>query len=654
MADARVGRMNVPGSAFFLLFALSSFGAGLFLATAHPLVPFFAVLGFLGVFFVGYWRPWLGLALVPAFLPVLNFSPWTGWLIVDEFDLLVLAVVAGGYLRLYRDGFRLANKRVLFVFLGIVLLLLSRGASDLDVEVMSGFSGYTTPLNTFRVGKSLLWVVLMIPLVAHVNRIRSPNGATAEFFAACLLGSCGVVLAVLWERAFYPGLLDISTPYRTVALFWEMHVGGAALDAYLVLIAPLLVWAWRARVDFPSRLASGVFVLAFVYVCLTTYSRGVVGAIAGSLFLLGALLMWRRLKDEHAKGSISPGGALILFLVAAEIALLLGADSFMSRRMAATQRDFGGRLQHWERGIGLLRSPGEWLFGIGLGRLPARLTQGEHGLALPGTFNWQERAGRRFMTITGPDGTHEGKELGGLYALSQRVELVPGQRYRFAMDIRSERNVAVLIKVCATHLLYPASCQTRLIGLDSASGWQHVEFMLSGLRFKTKDWRGVGHGVLSLSALTNGATVEITNLELSAGGANLLRNAQFLDEGRSWFPAARSYFLPWHIDNLYLEILIETGLIGLIGFLVIVCRIIWRLFLAYRQGNNGAPYYLTCIVGLMALGLVVSVFDMPRVATLSGLFFIWAWQYLVTERGDAQGGLIGADARRESPAQAGA
>jgi hypothetical protein len=615
---------------FFVAISFASLVAGIFFACIHPAAASLATGFFLGALGVFLWRPRLGLLSLPLFLPLLSFSPWTGWLIVEEFDLLVLAVVAAGYLRLQPDKSQLQQGRF-FLFLVIVVFLVLHGANELAMQDVNWFSGYITPLNSLRVGKAFLWLVLLYPLVARFCEESSPYKAGADFFAACLLGSCWVVLAVLWERSFYPGLLDISTPYRTVALFWEMHQGGAALDAYLVLIAPLLVWAWRATHSLPARLVIGVFVVAFVYVCLTTFSRGVFGAIAGSMILLGALLASRRVGGAHAWQGFSRSGMLVFLLVVLEVALVLGGDSFMSKRLAATERDFGGRLQHWEQGIGLLKSPDEWLFGIGLGKLPSRLTQGEAGLALPGAFVTHAEDDRRTMLISGPDGAYEDQELGGLYALSQRVDLIPGQRYRFAMGVRSEQGAEVLVQVCAVHLLYPASCQRRHLNI-SPGGWRSSASSLSGRFFTVPFWQRAGRGVLSLSVLTPGAKIEVADLQLSAGGANLLRNAQFLEEGAGWFPAVRSYFLPWHIDNLYLEILIETGLVGLFVFLAIVGRVVWRLFLACRRGDILAPYLLSGIAGLMALGLVVSVFDMPRVATLFGLFLLLGWQSTVCER----------------------
>lgn len=616
--------MNARNSVFLLFFSLSSLGAGLFLASAHPVAPLFATLVFLGVFSLFLWQPRLGLMSVPVFLPVLNFSPWTGWLIVDEFDLLVLAVAAAGYFRMRRDGLELRSASGFFLVLALVVLLVARGANDLGAPDLSWFAGYLTPLNSLRVGKSLFWIALLFPLLERAGRDRS-TGEAAWFVGACLLGSCWVVLAVFWERTFYPGLLDISTPYRTVGPFWEMHQGGAALDAYLVLIAPLLVWAWRTTTSLPGRMAIGAYILAFAYVCLTTFSRGVFGAIAGSVFLLGALLLWRRIIGGRTDRYVSPAGIAVVLLLALEVALVLGADSFLSRRLAAAERDFGGRLQHWGQGIGLLKTPGEWLFGIGIGQLPARFVQGEGGLSLPGSLRWDEGAGRPFMAVSGPGGAAGDQDLGGLYALSQRVDLIAGQPYRFAMDVRSEQDAELLIQVCELHLLYPANCQGLQTGLNRGAG-QRREFVLSGDPFESRSWSGAGHGVFLLSVLTPQAKVELADLHLSAGGGNLLRNARFLDAGAGWFPAVRFYFLPWHIDNLYLEILIETGLVGLFLFLAVVLLTVRRLVRACARGCVLAPYYLSCIAGLMALGLVVSVLDMPRVATLFGLFLVIARQ----------------------------
>lgn len=626
--------MSIPHRLVLLVISLAALAGGLSIALAHPLAPLWATLVFLGLIVLFVWQPRLGLVAVPAFLPLLNFSPWTGWLIVDEFDLLVLAVVAAGYLQMQGAGSGPQRGDFFPLLLIVVLLIAALGTSNLALPDLDGFAGYDSPLNRLRVGKSLLWGALLFPLLARVGSRSSAGPTTAGFSCACVLGSVWIILAACWERGFYPGWFEFSTPYRTVALFWEMHLGGAALDAYLVLIAPLLVWAWQSVSTPVLRFTLGIYIQAYVYVCLTTYSRGVLGAIAGSMVLLSALLLKQRGRIGQAAPVFKPSSIFMLLLVALEVVLVLGSDSFMNRRLAESERDFGNRLQHWSQGIGLLKTPQQWLLGIGLGSLPAQWASDASGPVLSGASYSRRDNGLHTMVLEGPDdraGDNNSRKLGGLYALSQRVDLVSGQRYLFAMDVRGKPGTEMMVQVCAMHLLYPGKCQTRRIRLDS-DGWQHWESALFGYAFKLTDWQSLGHGVFALSVLTPGAKVEMSNLQLSAGGGDLLRNAQFQHGGAAWFPTARSYFLPWHIDNLYLEILIETGLIGLSAFLAFVYLLARRLIAAFGQGLPLAAYFLSCIAGLLALGLLVSVLDMPRVATLLALMLLWAWRYAAPER----------------------
>ena len=617
--------MGVFDRVFTLVCSLACLAAGVVISSAHPVTPSLAVSLFCGAFAVSLWRPSVGMLAIPVLLPLLNFSPWSGWLIVDEFDLLILSVLAAGYVRMTLDGREIRDRRVYFTLLAVVGFFVARDFCQLSVRDLNGFADFSMPLNSFRVGKSLLWTALLFPLFTSDNGDTSGNNSVSRFFRACVVGSGIVVLAVIWERGFYPGLLDFSTPYRTVALFWEMHLGGAALDVYLVLIAPMLVWVWRSTHTFASRLALGAFVLVFAYSCLTTYSRGVIASILGSLLLLVAVLTYLRLKCRQAPRIFSMTGGLVVALVFLEVALVVGADTYLNERLAASDRDLGGRIQHWERGIRTLKTPKEWLFGIGLGKLPVRLTQGEMRLPLSGRFYLKEVSDRQTMALAGPD-SYGGLLPGdGFYFLSQRVDLSGRYGYRFAADVFSDHNADLLVKVCAVHLLYPARCRDRIIRFDS-SGWQHKATDLLRPLFETGYWQGAGHGVLLLSVLTPGATVELGHVYLTNGPSNLLRNEQFLDGVAGWFPVARFYFMPWHIDNLYLEILIETGLFGLLGFLAVVVTITRHCIRACRCGNAFAPYFLTCITGLMALGLVVSVLDMPRVAILFGLVLLGAWQ----------------------------
>ena len=139
---------------------------------------------------------------LPVLLPLLNFSPWSGWLIIDEFDLLILSVLAAGYFRMSRDGREIRDRRVYFILLAAVVFFVARGFSQLSVRDLNGFADFSMPLNSFRVGKSLLWTALLFPLFTTDNGDASENNPVSRFFRACVVGSGVVVLAVIWERGF--------------------------------------------------------------------------------------------------------------------------------------------------------------------------------------------------------------------------------------------------------------------------------------------------------------------------------------------------------------------------------------------------------------------------------------------------------------------
>ena len=84
--------------------------------------------------------------------------------------------------------------------------------------------------------------------------------------------------------------------------------------------------------------------------------------------------------------------------------------------------------------------------------------------------------------------------------------------------------------------------------------------------------------MLAISVLDSGRSVDFYNVSLTADdGRELLTNGDFSSGMAHWFPAAQYYFLPWHIDNLYLEILIERGVTGALVFAVLILWTSMRL-----------------------------------------------------------------------------
>ena len=677
--------------------AVASGGAGLFLAAHHPLWP--VVLTALFCVWVAASARWPGLWLfaLPAAMPVLNFSPWTGWLLFDEFDLLILGALAGGLARqaLGSGGPRLpvvdarataplASNVVPTALLAVTLLGLARGVADGGTS-FGWFAGYADASNTLHVSKSLIAVAALWPLL-RVELQQRPLAAIARLARGMQTGLTLVGLAVLWERVAYPGLLDFSARYRTVAAFWEMHVGGAAIDVDLALATPFAAWALVSAKSRRAWAAAAALALLTGHACLTTFSRGAYVGVFAPLALLGAAWWWRRPGAEpsprvrqvvwdigFALGSTATlvvafvafgyvglvvallallglivaarmrhsmqwrrAAALALTLaLAAEAVVVLGGGTFMRSRLDASERDFGARLAHWRRGVGLLASPADWLLGIGAGRLPARYAR-----EVPrGEFSGAVRlltapSGARTVELSGPATVDD---YAGLFSLTQRVALQPGGAYRVGLRVRAASPTTIALDVCEQHLLYSRECQGALVRVGPDEGrWQSLLVSLEGPELDPGRWYARRLGLFSTSIRDTGTAAELAAITVIApDGTQVLANVDFSAGLAHWFPAAESHFLPWHIDNLYLELLIEHGALGLAAFLSLVTLAFRNLLSSWRRGLRMAPFLAASLLGTLLVGCVSSVLDVPRLAFVFLLMAIVSLQ--LDERSPAAG-----------------
>jgi hypothetical protein len=608
---------------------------------------------------------------LPACLPVLNFSPWTGWVGIDELDLFLLATYAGAYTRLALRPHVQApsvGRLEALALVGVVAVVATgawRAIADAAAP-LSWFQGQADALNTVRVAKSFAHALLLWPL-ARSEWHADAQRASRRFAQGMVIGATALTCAVLWERAAMPGLFDLAAPYRTVGLFWEMHVGGAAIDAYVVLATPFVAWAlWSARGRW-HWLCAAVLCVLWAYAVFTTFSRGAyVGAAVGLLILsvrlplaggrpwwsalragaaavgvgvlltvvlnewgypaaaallalLGAWLGWR----WHARGRTEGrrlARALLVVVLLAEAAIMLGPDSFMHARLTQRAQDYESRTAHWTRGLDLRRSVADHLFGLGWGRLPHHYDRFAPRGEFPGRVQWRPASASdsAHARLSGP---RTRQRIAGLYALTQRVEGAPP--YQLAMNLRADRPLLVHARVCESHLLYDGSCQAAIIQVKAAAdrggAWARHQAQLVGPSPST-DRSITRMRVFSLTVLTVGGEADIDDVQLvRPSGAVLLVNGDFDRGGAAWLPAAQSYFVPWHIDNLALDLLIEGGWLALAVALALLAATARRLLGPAADAPVLAPCLAASLGGLLCLGLVSSVLDMPRVALLASL-----------------------------------
>lgn len=303
--------------------ALMAGVAALWLAWHYPLGGALAICVLLALGAAMVRWPWLWLVLVPAALPLIGWAPWTGWLTFEEFDILLLTVAAAGYGRLVFKPFMppaLSNQGpgatksgmlggVLVGLLALsVLWSMGRGFADAGGFVFGWFQGYHEPMNSLRLAKSLLLALLLWPLWRATLRCQSGLRSTASagchvgprsgihvlLAAGLALGLAGAAVTTIWERVAFTGLLNFATEYRTTGMFWEMHVGGAALDGFLALTMPFAVWlllvARRQWAVAGAMVALGLG----MYASLTTFSRGVYMALPLGV----AVMLWLHMRQR--------------------------------------------------------------------------------------------------------------------------------------------------------------------------------------------------------------------------------------------------------------------------------------------------------------------------------------------------------------------
>lgn len=297
----------------YLLVAVAAMSMATVLLLNHPLGVGPSI-GFCLVFLLSYYKPSFFLFLIPAILPVIGFAPWSGWITFEELDLIVLATAVGGYTKFAFHGKTASNYRIsklLFVLLTVmsisILVSMTRGFSDAGQFVFGWFQAYDGPMNSVRIGKSFFLALLLLPLFVLIKSKPEKN-VDCKLGLGMAVGLCVASLAALWERLAFTDFLNFSSDYRTTALFWEMHVGGAALDGWLLLTFPFSIWSIRkARTPFQLVLSLILLLLA-AYASLTTFSRGVYLALLLSL----PLLAWQtRQKESEGNNHGGPdwGGA---------------------------------------------------------------------------------------------------------------------------------------------------------------------------------------------------------------------------------------------------------------------------------------------------------------------------------------------------------
>ena len=306
----------------------------------------------------------------------------------------------------------------------------------------------------------------------------------------------------------------------------------------------------------------------------------------------------------------------------------------MADRLNRTGADLSSRVDHWRHGLDLLAGPADWLLGKGLGRLPASYAAQAPNGEFPGAVSHRiepqpGRAGNAFVTLYGPKTR---PTMGGGFALTQRVEGAFGTAHQVRLDVRVAQQTTIELSLCERHLLYDRRCQAarvrvKPVEVQGQAAWQPLTVTLQGDTFAHDAWHGARLMMFSISVIDAAAAADVDNVTLTGqGAAPLLGNGDFSAGMAHWFPAAQSNFLPWHLDNLYLEVLVERGLPALLLLLALVLVAMGSLLRGPGRHLPLAPFLAASLAAVLLVGLVSSVMDVPRVAYLFLLLLFVAAQ----------------------------
>jgi VanZ family protein len=553
-------------------------------------------------------RPLAYLLVVPAVLPLLDLAPVSGRFFWDEFDLLLATTV--GIRLLMAQPPRHAAPQLPKV--GLALLALSVIASaaitlwppaPLDANA---FTNYLSPYNALRVSKGYLWGGVLLWLMWR--DAAAGRDVSSRLQVGLGLGLLAAALGVFWERLLFVGVADLGAWFRAAGLVSATHVGGAYLEAMLVVLTPFaLGLAATRRNAVIGAFWLGVALLGAAAVLLTL-SRAAAAAwlIAVAAF---AVLWWLGARvgaTGAASGRWRFGTAAATVALGAAGALMIQSGDLRDR-LVISGSDLAIRLAHWRDTLDLMRSdPLHVVLGMGLGSFPREFYLAQAvPLKLAAYRLDREPGGKAFLTLVG----------GRAMYLDQRVAAATGREVLLRGQIRASRERAALeVALCEKSFLASVRCDWASV--PAATDWQRFEVRLK-LPPSSHPPMGPGAPVsLSLHNPAFGTRIDVTELSLLDGAAEQLANGAFKQEMDRWLMYSDVH-LAWRALNTPVQILFDQGLLGVLAWAALSFGIA-----AIKVRRTAEPVTAMCaaaVLGLVAVACFDTLLDAPRIVALVAL-----------------------------------
>lgn len=580
-------------------------------AVCYPLAVWLVLVVLLGGLALAWWRPFWGLLLLAVALPVWDLAPLSGRWFWSEFDALCVVVLAVVWARTpapHKPQMPGARTLWLVWLLAVVwgALLAAWGWWGLGEGFSANsWASYLGPMNGWRVFKG---AVLGLWWVWCIHRLNSwqPGQGTQSWMWGAWGGLLACTMGVLWERAAFDHLWDFDSSYRVTGVMSEMHVGGAYLEAY-VLVAMACVWAGTvATYRWSVRLAGVLLLLLGTYTLLVTFSRA--AYVGGAVMVMTLLLVYLVSVLRHARLSYTT--ALMGGVLVAVASVPFWQSDFLQMRLAQTGQDGQIRWAHWNDAVDLHSSgwQAQW-GGTGLGTFPA--AKFWRSTLEPRTASQavMGEVGQRHLRVTGGDPIGIDQVLWGLDTT---------QPHTLEVAVRSVQGgaTAVTMGVCEKWLLTSASCVRVRVPVAAGDGksWQVVHLPLDMAPLHPQsgaDWRSLKFTIGLQAGIP---TVDIARLKLlDSSGRNVLVNGDFDHGWDRWYMVADgAKHQHWRTLNMWLGVWFDLGWLGVLSFALPVGVALWR---GASYGVSGRPWGTATVAGLMGwltVALTDTLIDAPR------------------------------------------
>jgi hypothetical protein len=207
--------------------------------------------------------------------------------------------------------------------------------------------------------------------------------------------------------------------------------------------------------------------------------------------------------------------------------------------------------------------------------------------------------------------------FGEVLRIAQRVSTPATGPVKLRLALRSEGASQLVFEVCERHLLYPGSCISAAREVAAGPGWRTMELPLTGDTLGGGHWYAPRLAVFAIALESRNSRILVDRLSLvDSAGRELLVNGDFENGLSHWFFTSDRWHLPWHAKNAALHLMFEQGLFGLGAFGLLTAAALWRVSIGAARRHPVAPPLAAAIVGLCVVGLIDSLFDMPRVTFL--------------------------------------